>query len=56
MYERFDLVIQLMSYIHQENLTIISLLTGHKIDSKIMKEIDDGFKNIVFEKIKDKKE
>lgn len=44
MHEYFTMLAQMLNVVHHENMILLSLLTGKKLDDEWLKEIDEKFK------------
>lgn len=44
MHEYFTMLAQMLNVVHRENMILLSLLTGKKLDDEWLKEIDEKFK------------
>lgn len=43
MVEYILIILRMLSVIHQENLTLLSILSGKDMDDKFIKDIDNAF-------------
>lgn len=44
MHEYFTMLARMLSVVHQENMILLSLLTGKKLDDEWLKGIDEAFR------------
>ena len=44
MYEYFTMLAQMLNVVHRENMILLSLLTGKKLDDEWLKGIEETFK------------